>query len=134
MNWRNLNPRSNQTPYELFNSLWRWIFPRNHKRAAANAIAIAVSGGLIDEVDENGKQKSAKQLWSEMVTIMIGGTTLLDWLNRTRAPTWEWLVGIAPEAADLPKDEVFHYNCELDSLKVVVWKAVKDRKNGGARQ
>ena len=107
------------TPQEV-GELWRDLFPRNAKLAAANAINLAVSGGWLERQNAKGVNKNGEELWSEFAAGINRGDHLLAWNERVRAPNWDWLANLLPKGLTFPKRETLRYDCQVEHVSIAL--------------
>ena len=135
-----MNPKHIILTPNLVSQIWQDLFPRNAKIAAANAVHLAVSGGWLDRVKANGENKTGGELWDEFAALIERGDQMLEWNDRVRAPTWDWLANMLPKGMTFPKRETLQYDCQTERVspaltayvRRLAWERKKKKAGGGS--
>ena len=105
------------TPAEV-KRMWGDTFPRNPRRAARNAIRIALATNrLASQKFPGGEKKTGAELWDEFAEMNDRSGLVYEWVMRTMKPDKEALQYLHKKGAGWPRRAVLEYDCQAELVE-----------------
>ena len=114
------------TPAEV-KRMWRDRFPRNPKRAALNALTIALVNNRIAPLKfPSGEKKTGEELWDEFAAMNDRSGLVYEWTERVAAPDWDAIANLLPKGRAWPRRAVLEYDCQVEGIGAALTRALND--------